>query len=180
MKKIVISVLAVIMCAAVFSCGGKNSESSSKPESKVTYEDAFEDCFYSMYDNSRIDDFYLYILPKAALDELKENGKYEQYFAPAHYHGGETQAEVNAVIEEVLRKVELTDNQLKAAENYLLRISKGYGAELSSIEVTEGWQIDYRFSVDGQEATMSECYVYVKDDGWKRITMEAEMLETFA
>ena len=55
MKKIVILVLAVIMCAAVFSCGGKNSESSSKPESKVTYEDAFEDCFSSMYDNSRSD-----------------------------------------------------------------------------------------------------------------------------
>ena len=189
MKRICIFVLALTL-AAMSSCssGEKGEQSAETTRSDIEsvpdaetwiYEEALENSFYAQFDESRSDELYSYILPQSAIDILRENGDYDRLFGDGHYHGGSGTDDAEAAIERVLRSTMLDEEQLRAAENYLTRISKGYGADIAEITVSEGWEVEYRFYAFSKEQTVTECFVLVQDDGWKKISMDAEALAGF-
>ena len=191
MKRICIFVLALTL-AAMSSCssGDRKEQSAETTRSDIEiipdaetwiYEEALENSFYAQFDESRSDELYSYILPQSAIDILREKGDYDRLFGDDHDHdhGGSGTDDAEAAIERVLRSTMLDEEQLRAAENYLTRISKGYGADIAEITVSEGWEVEYRFYAFSKEQTVTECFVLVQDDGWKKISMDAEALAGF-
>ena len=189
MKRICIFVLAMILAAMSSCSSGENGEKSAEttrsdiesiPDAGTrVYEDALENSFYAQFDPSRNDELYSYILPQSTIDILRENGDYYRLFAVEHSHDHSDADDADAVLENVLRSQALDKEQLHAAENYLTRISKGYGAEITGLTVSEGWEVEYRFYAFSTEQTVTECFVLVEGDGWKKIPMDKAALSGF-
>ena len=196
MKKLfaVLSVCAVLSCTFC-SCSKDENSSEDNPMmltvnteqlDKSIIQPIFD--YYDGFNNNDPDLVMDSFNPQSIIDQMKENGTYEEEIANTnnridltHQMWTEKYGE-NSKLEfkEEIQNTHLTKEYLDLAKKYFEYTY--YDMDID-FEIEDGYEYQFKYAITGdnssEENNETTCIVKIKDDGWKLVFCSSEMLLSY-
>lgn len=192
MKKTILKLMAIATVFSISLCSC-NIADSKKTESNVYTSsenpiEAFTDYFDAFF-SSDTESLLLITTPAAYLEEMKVNGTYNTLVTQTQdimikytldtfkeQYGDD----VSISLKEQLNSVPLSQEQL---EDALHCYKTNYGTYSSNINIVEGYEITYTYTISGSKASDEKseaaCFVKIENDCWKMMPVTAETLSEY-
>lgn len=182
--------LTLCGCSTETDNGNTPDNTSSVSDTELLDEavQPFKDYFSGFLTNDG-DKMLFSTTPQTFIDEMKSTGKYEEILSqtvdsliPVTLGSWEEQYGDNVSVEflEITDSTRLSEDQLDLAE---LCYKYGYYDINAEVEVAEGFEVKFRYSISGSESSveneLTNCFVRIENDGWKMISITAADLEQF-
>lgn len=190
--------IAAASAVSLLLCGcSTEADTGSIPDSTPSVSDTelldeavqpFKDYFSGFLTNDG-EKMLFSTTPQAYIDSMKATGKYEELLSqnvdtiiPLTLSGWEEKYGDNISVEflDITDSTPLSAEQLDLAE---LCYKYGYYDVDADVEIAEGFEIKFRYSIGGSEGfeenELTNCFVRIDNDGWKMISISAADLEQF-
>lgn len=180
MKKFISFAAAVMMAVSLSSCGQPTKVSDKAPEAKPavsqqseSYEDALKECFNASFSLNGGEIFYSYMFLNAYVQDMKDKGDYNSIINNFNTNQKNRPDLTDNVYSfgNIKNSTAITEKQIAAVKSYFAdKCADRVEITEDSIDVKEGYEVNYTFTKNGEEAGSDTALaVKIGDEGWKVI-----------